>query len=41
MTVFESKSGFVHENFAREYNFQSEGALVSTYQELIKRRAME
>jgi predicted amidohydrolase YtcJ len=38
VTVFDGKIVFVHSQFAQEYNLRPAGAVVSTYQELIKRR---
>jgi hypothetical protein len=38
LTVFDGKPVYVHTNFATEYNYKPAGAVVSTYQDLIKRR---
>jgi predicted amidohydrolase YtcJ len=38
VTVFDGKIVYVHSNFANEYNLHPAGAIVSTYQDLIKRR---
>ncbi len=38
VTVFNGKIVFVHSQFAQEYNLRPAGAVVSTYEELIKRR---
>ena len=39
VTVFDGKIVYVHTNFANEYNLRPAGAVVSTYADLIKRRA--
>jgi hypothetical protein len=38
VTVFDGKIVFVHSQFADEYNLRPAGAVVSTYQDLVKRR---
>ena len=38
LTIFDGKPVFVHTQFAQEYNLHPEGAVVSTYKELIARR---
>jgi len=38
LTIFDGQPVFVHTTFAQEYNFRPSGVLVSTYQDLIKRR---
>jgi predicted amidohydrolase YtcJ len=38
VTVFDGKIVFVHSQFAQEYNLRPPGAVISTYQDLIKRR---
>jgi predicted amidohydrolase YtcJ len=38
VTVFDGKIVFVHSQFAEEYNLRPAGAVVSTYQDLVKRR---
>jgi len=40
MTVFDGKIIYLHTNFASEYNLKPAGAIVSTYQDLIKRRVL-
>ena len=37
-TIFDGKIVFVHSNFAQEYNLRPQGAVVSTYKDLIARR---
>jgi cytosine/adenosine deaminase-related metal-dependent hydrolase len=39
LTLLDGKPVFVHTNFASEYNLHPAGAVVSTYQDLIKRRS--
>jgi predicted amidohydrolase YtcJ len=38
MTVFDGKIVFVHPNFSTEYNLKPAGALVTTYEDLVKTR---
>jgi hypothetical protein len=38
MTVFDGKIVFLHTDFSREYNLKPSGAVISTYQDLTKRR---
>lgn len=38
VVIFDGKIRFVHSNFAGEYNLRLTGALISTYQDLIKER---
>jgi hypothetical protein len=38
LTLFDGKIVFLHPNFAQEYNLRPAGALVTTYQDLRKRR---
>jgi hypothetical protein len=38
VTVFDGKIVYVHTNFANEYNLRPPGAVVSTYQDLVKSR---
>jgi predicted amidohydrolase YtcJ len=38
VTVFDGKIVYVHTNFANENNLRPSGAIISTYQDLIKRR---
>ncbi len=38
LTVFDGRIIFVHNDFAKEYNLRPQGAIVSSYQELIARR---
>jgi len=38
LTVFDGKIVYVHKNFADEYNLHPAGAVVSTWQDLVKRR---
>jgi predicted amidohydrolase YtcJ len=38
LTVFDGKIVFVHPNFASEYNLRPAGALISTYEDLVKTR---
>jgi hypothetical protein len=38
LTVFDGRIVFVHTQFAQEYNLRPPGAVISTYQDLIKRR---
>lgn len=38
LTVVDGKIVFVHTDFSKEYSLQPDGAVVSTYQDLIKRR---
>ena len=38
LTVLDGKIVFVHTQFAQEYNLRPAGAVISTYQDLIKRR---
>jgi hypothetical protein len=39
LTVFDGKIVFVHTQFAQEYNLRPLGAVISTYQDLVKRRS--
>ena len=38
LTVFDGNIVFVHTAFSQEYNLRPAGAVISTYQELMKRR---
>ena len=38
VTIFDGKIIFVHSQFAQEYNLHPQGAIVSTYKELVTRR---
>jgi predicted amidohydrolase YtcJ len=38
LLVFDGKIRYLHTNFAQEYNMHPDGALISTYEELIKQR---
>jgi hypothetical protein len=39
LTIFDGKIAFVHTNFANEYNLKPAGALITTYEDLVKARA--
>jgi hypothetical protein len=39
LTLFDGKIVFVHQKFAEEYDLHPEGALVSTYPDLVRARA--
>jgi predicted amidohydrolase YtcJ len=39
LTIFDGKIAFVHPNFSNEYNLKPAGAVIATYQDLIKARA--
>jgi predicted amidohydrolase YtcJ len=38
LTVFDGQIVYIHKNFQQEYNLKVPGAVISTYQDLIKRR---
>jgi predicted amidohydrolase YtcJ len=38
LTIFDGKPVFVHTDFANEYNLHPDGAVISTYADLVKRR---
>jgi predicted amidohydrolase YtcJ len=38
LTIFDGKFAFVHPNFSNEYNLKPQGAVISTYEDLVKNR---